>query len=755
MLEQLIRLSEKLGIRLKQLEATIQLLDEGATIPFIARYRKELTEGLDEVQIARIRDEVEQLRELNKRREAILKSIEEQGKLTEELRQAIMAAESLSTLEDLYLPYRPKRRTKATVAREKGLEPLAQKIYEQDPHDAPEQLAAAFVDTEKGVQSIEDALEGARHIIAEWVNESAEVRSQLRQLFEQEAFIYSRVIKGKEETGKKFRDYFDWQEPLKDIPSHRLLAIRRGETEGILSVSIEPDEPTAIHTIERLLLKNQSPAATQVRMAIADAYKRLIQPSLETEMRLASKQRADEEAIRVFAQNLRELLLASPFGEKRVLAIDPGYRTGCKVVVINEHGHLLDDDVIYPNEPQKQTKEAAITIQKLCKTYRIEAIAVGNGTASRETEQFVRSLNLPGVQVVVVNESGASIYSASKVAREEFPDKDVTVRGAVSIGRRLQDPLAELVKIDPRSIGVGQYQHDVDQKALKKTLDDVVISCVSAVGVELNTASKQLLSYVSGLNERLAENIINYRQQHGGFRSREELKRVPGIGPKTFELSAGFLRIRNGEHPLDASAVHPEAYHIVERMAKDLGCTIQQLMQDESLRQQIDLNQYVSDHVGLPTLLDIMQELAKPGRDPRQTFDSFQFNEHVHKIEDLKPGMWLPGIVTNVTQFGAFVDIGVHQDGLVHISELSEHYVSNPAQVVKVHQKVQVRVLEVDLERKRISLSMLPEKKEHTKQEKRSARNKPNKPSHTKPARLSPEEEMQRKLAALKAKFGG
>ncbi|WP_038029955.1 Tex family protein [Thermonema rossianum] len=743
MVEEVIRLSEKLGLRVKQIEATVQLLDEGATIPFIARYRKEATGGLDEVQIAQIRDEVERLRELEKRRETILKSIEEQGKLTDELKAAILAADTMSVLEDLYLPYRPKRRTKATMAKEKGLEPLARQLFEQAENLIPETAAQAFIDAEKGVNTTEEALEGARHIIAEWINETQEVRARLRDLFEETALIKSKVIKGKEEEGQKFRDYFEWEEPLKSIPSHRLLAIRRGESEMVLSVSIEPDEETAIAQIERLVLQNQSPAAEQVRLAIADAYKRLLRPSLETEMRLASKQRADEEAIKVFADNLRELLLASPFGEKRVLAIDPGFRTGCKVVVLDEHGQLLHDDVIYPNEPQNQKEAAGQLLRRLCEQYKVEAIAIGNGTASRETEQFVRQLQIPGVLVVMVNESGASVYSASKVAREEFPDKDVTVRGAVSIGRRLQDPLAELVKIDPKSIGVGQYQHDVDQKALKKSLDDVVISCVNAVGVELNTASKQLLSYVSGLSERLADNIIAYRTANGGFRNREELKRVPGIGPKTFELAAGFLRIRNGEHPLDASAVHPESYHIVEQMAKDLGCSIEDLLRDAKLRAQIQIERYVSDKIGLPTLQDIMNELAKPGRDPRQEFEVFQFDERVHSIEDLRPGMRLPGIVTNVTKFGAFVDIGVHQDGLVHISELSHEYVSDPAQVVKVHQKVMVTVLEVDIQRRRIALSM----KGDAPASKKKAKSK------TK-AHAKQEEDMAAKLAALRAKFG-
>jgi uncharacterized protein len=742
MVEEVIRLSEKLGLRVKQIEATIQLLDEGATIPFIARYRKEVTGGLNEVQIAQVRDEIERLRELEKRRETILKSIEEQGKLTDELKAALLAADTISVLEDLYLPYRPKRRTKATMAREKGLEPLAQQLYEQPETLVPETAAQAFVDAEKGVNSIEEALEGARHIIAEWVNERQEVRASLRTLFQEKAVIKSKLIKGKEEEeGQKFRDYFEWEEPLKSIPSHRLLAIRRGESEMILSVSIEPDEAEAIALIEHLILKNQSPAAEQVRQAIADAYKRLLRPSLETEMRLESKQRADEEAIKVFADNLRELLLASPFGEKRVLAIDPGFRTGCKVVVLDEHGQLLHDDVIYPNEPQNQKEAAGQLLRQLCQQYKVEAIAIGNGTASRETEQFVRSLHIPGVWVIMVNESGASVYSASKVAREEFPDKDVTVRGAVSIGRRLQDPLAELVKIDPKSIGVGQYQHDVDQKALKKSLDDVVISCVNAVGVELNTASKQLLSYVSGLNERLADNIIAYRTKCGGFRSREELKRVPGIGPKTFELAAGFLRIRHGEHPLDASAVHPESYPVVEQMAKDLGCRIEDLLRDASLRKQIQIERYVNDKIGLPTLQDIMNELAKPGRDPRQEFEVFQFDERVHSIEDLQPGMRLPGIVTNVTKFGAFVDIGVHQDGLVHISQLSHEYVSDPAQVVKVHQKVMVTVLEVDLNRRRIALSMKTDAPTPKKQDKRKERKQE-------------AEDMAAKLAALRAKFG-
>jgi uncharacterized protein len=741
-----IKIAAELGISIKQVDATAQLLQEGSTVPFIARYRKELTGSLDEVQITAIRDRLEQLEELDKRRETILKSIREQGKLTAELEQKIQDAETMSALEDLYLPYRPKKRTKATIAKEKGLEPLAMLILEQENIDLQAE-AEKFVNPEKQVQNTQEALEGARHIIAEYINEHQEARAKMRDFFLKEAIITSKVLREKEKTeeAQKFKDYFDWSEPIATIPSHRLLAMRRGEKELILTLDIAPDEQDAIDLLENLFVKSRNECSEQVKLAIADCYKRLLKPSMETEVRLLSKKKADEEAINVFASNVRELLMASPLGEKVVLALDPGFRTGCKLVILDANGKLLLHDTIYPNEPQREIAKSTVLLRKLVQEYKVQAIAIGNGTASRETESFVKSLNLEGVQVVVVNESGASIYSASEVAREEFPDKDVTVRGAVSIGRRLQDPLAELVKIDPKSIGVGQYQHDVDQNLLKKSLDDVVISCVNKVGVELNTASKQLLTYVSGLGESLAQNIINYRNEHGAFRSRNDLRKVPRLGDKAFEQCAGFLRIRDAENPLDSSAVHPEAYVVVEQMAKDLNCSVKDLMQQAELRKKIDLKNYVSEKFGLPTLQDIMQELAKPGRDPRQQFEAFSFADDVHEITDLKVGMKLPGIVTNVTKFGAFVDIGVHQDGLVHISEMADKYITDPAEVVKVGQKVQVTVLEVDTERRRIALSLRSEAKpEMKKSEKKDLKER----------KKQKEESWEEKLQALKAKFG-
>jgi uncharacterized protein len=741
-----IKIAAELGISIKQVDATAQLLQEGSTVPFIARYRKELTGSLDEVQITAIRDRLEQLEELDKRRETILKSIKEQGKLTAELEQKIQDAETMSALEDLYLPYRPKKRTKATIAKEKGLEPLAMLILEQENIDLQAE-AEKFVNPEKQVQNTQEALEGARHIIAEYINEHQEARAKMRDLFLKEAIITSKVLREKEKTeeAQKFKDYFDWSEPIATIPSHRLLAMRRGEKEFILTLDIAPDEQDAIDLLEKLFVKGRNECSEQVKLAIADCYKRLLKPSMETEVRLLSKKKADEEAINVFASNVRELLMASPLGEKVVLALDPGFRTGCKLVILDANGKLLLHDTIYPNEPQREIAKSTVLLRKLVQEYKVQAIAIGNGTASRETESFVKSLNLEGVQVVVVNESGASIYSASEVAREEFPDKDVTVRGAVSIGRRLQDPLAELVKIDPKSIGVGQYQHDVDQNLLKKSLDDVVISCVNKVGVELNTASKQLLTYVSGLGESLAQNIINYRNEHGAFRSRNDLRKVPRLGDKAFEQCAGFLRIRDAENPLDSSAVHPEAYPVVEQMAKDLNCSVKDLIAKKELREKIDLKKYVSEKFGLPTLQDIMQELAKPGRDPRQQFEAFSFADDVHEITDLKVGMKLPGIVTNVTKFGAFVDIGVHQDGLVHISEMADKYITDPAEVVKVGQKVQVTVLEVDTERRRIALSLRSEAKpEMKKSEKKDLKER----------KKQKEESWEEKLQALKAKFG-
>lgn len=700
-----IIIARELGVKEQQIRATAELLDEGATVPFISRYRKEATGTLDEVQIAAIRDRLEQLRELDKRREAILKSLEEQGKLTDELKEKVGTAGTMAILEDIYLPYRPKRRTRATIAKEKGLEPLALRIFEQGDID-PLATAAEFVDAAKGVETPEDALSGARDIIAESINEHELVRARMRDLFVNKATFRCKVVAGKEEEGAKYRDYFDWEEPVAKAPSHRVLAMRRGATEGFLILRAIPNEDDAVVLIESLVVKGQSAAAEQVRLAAKDCYKRLLCLSMETELRLEAKKRADEEAIRVFAENLRQLLLAAPLGQKRVLAIDPGFRTGCKVVCLDRQGKLLHNDTIFILSEGGSAK-AASTIKTLAEKFEIEAIAIGNGTASRETEAFVKSLGLArSIIIVMVNESGASIYSASEVAREEFPDHDVTVRGSVSIGRRLIDPLAELVKIDPKSIGVGQYQHDVDQPQLKKGLDDVVMSCVNAVGVEVNTASKQLLTYVSGLGPQLAGNIVAFRNENGPFTSRAELKNVSKLGPKAFEQCAGFLRIRNGKNPLDASSVHPESYPIIDAMAKDLGCSVEDLLRDEQIRKKIQLARYVTDTVGMPTLQDILKELAKPGRDPRQQFEAFSFADGVEKMEDLRPGMKLPGIVTNVTAFGAFIDIGVHQDGLVHISQLANKFVKDPNEVVKVHQKVMVTVVEVDLQRKRIALTM-------------------------------------------------
>jgi len=705
------KLSEQLNIKPNQVNAVLELFEEGCTIPFIARYRKEKTGGLDEVQISQIKDGFEKLLALENRRNTILKTIEEQGKLTDELKNKILAAETLQQLEDLYLPYKPKKKTRASVAREKGLEPLALQIFNQEDIDIPKE-AEKYINAELGLNNIEDVLQGARDIIAEMINENADIREKLRTIFKEDAVITSKVMKGKEEEGIKYKDYFNWSEPLMQCPSHRMLAMRRGEKEDILYLDISIDEALAHNIISQFIIKRKNhPTAIELQKAIEDAYKRLLHPSLETEFRILTKEKADLEAIKVFANNLRELLMQSPLGNKRVLAIDPGFRTGCKVVVLDEQGNLIEDAVIFPHEPQKRTEEAEQIILALAAKHNIEAIAIGNGTASRETELFIRNISiLPNdIPVIMVNEAGASVYSASDVAREEFPDKDVTVRGAVSIGRRLQDPLAELVKIDPKSIGVGQYQHDVDQGLLKDKLDEVVMSCVNAVGVELNTASKQLLSYVSGIGPSLAQSIIDYRKQYGPFQSRQDLLKVPRFGEKAFQQASGFLRIRNGKHPLDKSAVHPESYHIVEKMAQDLNCTIDDLLNNSELRKKIKLENYITDEVGLPTLQDIMSELEKPGRDPRKSFEIFNFDERVHTIEDVKVGMQLPGIITNVTNFGAFVDIGVHQDGLVHISHLSDEFVSDPHSFVKVGQKVKVTVIEVDLPRKRIALSMKSE----------------------------------------------
>jgi uncharacterized protein len=700
------KIALQLGIMEKQVEATVTLLDEGATIPFISRYRKEMTGSLDEVQVANVRDEIERLRALEKRREVIIESIESQGKLTPELILQLRAAETVAQLEDIYLPYKPKRRTRATIAREKGLEPLAELIFKQQKIDL-EGEAAAYISEEKAVRTTEEALDGARDIIAEWINENADARESIRNLFKRAATIKSKVLKGKEETGEKFKDYFEWEELLMTCPSHRLLAIRRGESEDVLSIHIAPPEMDALDILQKLFITSNNDSSEQVKLAVDDSYNRMMQSSIESEMRMLTKELADEKAIQVFADNLRELMLASPLGQKAILAVDPGFRTGCKVVALDKQGKLLEDTVIYPHEQNKifHSKE---TILGLCKKYNLEAIAIGNGTAGRETETFIRGISeLPKeINILMVNESGASIYSASDVAREEFPDKDITVRGAVSIGRRLADPLAELVKIDAKSIGVGQYQHDVDQYLLKKKLDEVVESCVNRVGVEVNTASKQLLTYVSGLGPQLARNIVEYRNENGPFKSRKELLKVPRMGEKAFEQAAGFLRVATGKNPLDKSAVHPESYVIVEKMASDLNATVEQLMSDKEVRKQIILKKYETEKVGLPTLTDILHELDKPGRDPRKSFEVFKFDDSVHEMKDLRVGMRLPGIVTNVTNFGAFVDIGVHQDGLVHISQLSDTFVDDPNKVVKVQQQVTVTVTEVDVQRKRIALSM-------------------------------------------------
>jgi uncharacterized protein len=700
------KVARELTLTERQVHVTAQLLESGATIPFIARYRKEATGSLDEIALAAIRDRLNQLRELDNRREAIVKSLQERELLTDELREQLLKAETISVLEDIYLPFKPKRRTRATIAREKGLEPLATLIMKQDPID-PVQEAAHFIDKDKGIETVDDALQGARDIIAEHISEDQTARGTIRELFTARGIIKAKVVKGKEEEAIKYKDYFDWEEPVKSIPSHRLLAMMRGEQESFLTLHIRPDEEEALKLLQNYFVANGNAASKQMQMAIGDGYKRLLSPSMENEIQSTAKRSADEEAVRVFAENLRQLLLASPLGQKRVMAIDPGFRTGCKVVCLDSQGKFLTHSTVYPHEPHNKQDEAAKIIRNLCEQHQVEMIAVGNGTAGRETETFVRTLQLPDVgAVVMVSENGASVYSASEVAREEFPDYDVTVRGAVSIGRRLMDPLAELVKIEPKAIGVGQYQHDVDQKLLKEKLDDVVESCVNKVGVELNTASKQLLSYVSGLGPKRALSIVEYRNEHGPFASREELKKVPGLGKKAFEQAAGFLRIRDGANPLDASAVHPESYGIVEQMAEDLNCSVRDLIEHETKRAQIDLQPYVSDTVGLPTLRDIMEELAKPGRDPRETFKQFSFAAGIRSMEDLKTGMKVSGIVTNITNFGAFVDIGVHQDGLVHISELSDRFVKDPAEVVKLHQQVQVTVLTVDIQRKRISLSM-------------------------------------------------
>jgi uncharacterized protein len=702
-----ITIAEELKVSTGQVINTAALLESGATVPFIARYRKELTGSLDEVAITHIRDRLKQLQELDKRRDAILKSIEEQGLLTEPLKEQLMEALTMTELEDIYLPYKPKKRTRATIAREKGLEPLAKIIMNKRETDLSRK-AASFVNPGKGVENAEDALAGARDIIAEWVNEHRYARIRIRRLFQREGVISSHVVKGKELEGVNYQNYYEWQEPVMKAPSHRFLAMMRGEAEGFLRTGIQPPKEKALLELDDIFLKNCTEAcAEQIQEAVTDSYSRLLQPSMETEIKAFAKEKADKEAIMVFTDNLKQLLMQPPLGQKNILAIDPGFRTGCKLVCLDKQGNLLHNETIYPHPPENQVRLAEKKILSLIDAYKIEAIAIGNGTAGRETERFIRNIRFDkDVVAVMVNESGASVYSASKIARDEFPDYDVTVRGAVSIGRRLMDPLAELVKIDPKSIGVGQYQHDVNQPALQQSVEDTVVVCVNQVGVEVNTASKELLSFVSGVGPALAQNIVNFRKEKGPFSSREEFKKVARFGDKAFEQAAGFLRIRNASNPLDRSAVHPESYHVVYKMADQVRITVEDLIKNEEARSKINLTDYVTEKTGLPTLTDIMQELAKPGRDPRQKFDLFEFAKGVNGIEDLIPGMVLPGIVTNITAFGAFVDIGVHQDGLVHVSQMANRFIRDPKEVVKINQKVQVRVLEVDKERKRINLSM-------------------------------------------------
>jgi uncharacterized protein len=699
------KIAKELGINTEQIEVAGQLLADGATVPFIARYRKEVTGSLDEVEVTAIRDRLAQLEQLESRRNAILESLNKHGHLSDELKAEVQAVETLSALEDIYLPFRPKRRTKATVAREKGLESLAQLIFDQKGKN-PHEIAEGYVDLEKGVETTADALAGARDIVAEWVNEDADVRSSMRELFLEKGILRSSMATGMEDKGAKYQDYFDWQESVSSAPSHRILAMLRGEKEDLLNISVTPPEEDALVLLNSRFLKGEGADSEQVGLAVQDSYKRLLSRSMETEARLAAKERADEAAIKVFADNLRQLLLAPPLGAMRVMGIDPGFRTGCKVVCLDRQGKLLHHDVIFPHGSEKMRTSSEEKVRSLCQRFAVEAIAVGNGTAGRETENFVKSLSLDSVRTLMVNESGASVYSASEVAREEFPDLDLTVRGAASIGRRLMDPLSELVKIDPKSIGVGQYQHDVDQQMMKQSLDDMVSSCVNRVGVDVNRASVPLLIYVSGLGPQLARNIVTFRDENGPFTSRKQFKKVPRLGPKAFEQCAGFLRVSGAQHPLDESAVHPESYHIAEAMAADLKCRLGDLISDAALRRKIKVDRYVSDTIGLPTLNDIMDELAKPGRDPRESFQAFEFAEGVNKISDLTAGMKLPGIITNVTAFGAFVDVGVHQDGLVHISQMANQFVKDPSKVVKVQQKVNVTVLDIDLKRNRISLSM-------------------------------------------------
>ncbi len=749
------KISEKLNFSLKQVDNIFQLHSEGATIPFMARYRKEATGNMDEVQINDVVEQVKYFNELEKRKETVLKTIEGLGKLTPELRQRIEDTYEANVLEDIYLPYKPKRKTKATVAIEKGLEPLAKIIFEQG-NENPVELSAAYINDQ--VKDSKEALQGARDIIAEWISENEQARNKVRQLFTEEAKFTSKVLSSKKDDpeAQKYRDYFEFSENLADSPSHRILAIRRGEKEGFLIMDINIDKTHAVESLERIILKSSNPNAGEVKKAIEDSFDRLLKPSIENEFRLQSKNKADEDAIRVFADNLRQLLLASPLGAKRVLALDPGFRTGCKVVCLDEHGTFLNYTTIFPHEPQREISKSTSELKRLVETYKIEAIGIGNGTAGRESEQLIRGIDFgKPVSVFMVNESGASIYSASEVAREEFPDQDVTVRGAVSIGRRLLDPLSELVKIDAKSIGVGQYQHDVNQTKLKDELDRIVESCVNHVGVDLNTASKHLLTYVSGLSSTVAKNIVDYRAKNGGFKSRDELKKVAMLGPKAYEQCAGFLRIRDAENPLDNSAVHPETYPVVKAMAADLNCDIRDLIQKPELRKQLNRKKYITETVGELTINDIFKELEKPGRDPREQIEEFRFDDNVKTMDDLKPGMKLPGIVTNITNFGAFVDIGVKQDGLVHISQLSNTFVSDPNQVVKLQQKVMVTVTEVDPSRKRIALTM----KDATSPaqvggEKRPPVSKPggSKPA-SKPAAAAPMNPFQAKLAELKKKM--
>lgn len=702
----ILQIANELGIRDFQVQNTINLFAEGATIPFIARYRKEMTGSLDEIQIAAIKEKFEKIIELEKRREFIIQSITDQEKLSPELEQKILSALSISELEDLYLPFKPKRRTRASIARDKGLEPLANVIFLQKENN-PDSVAVSFINAKNDVKTTEEALSGARDIIAEWINEDLRGRQKVRSLFESSATISSKPVKGKELEGIKFEAYFEWAESLMKAPSHRLLAMFRGENEGFLKLNIEPDAESALLLLNRIFVKSTNGSGKQVEDAVKDSYKRLLQPSIETEYRQMVKEKADKEAIRVFADNLRQLLMQPPLGHKTVLAIDPGFKSGCKVVILDRQGKLLHNETIYPHPPQNEIKQSINKIQNLVKAYKVEAIAIGNGTAGRETENLIRRIPFDTELVaLMVNESGASIYSASAVAREEFPDYDVTVRGAVSIGRRLMDPLSELVKIDPKSIGVGQYQHDVNQTMLQQSLETIVESCVNRVGVELNTASKQLLTYVSGVGPALAARIVEHRNKTGMFKSRDDLKKVPRLGDKAYEQAAGFLRIRESSNPLDCSAVHPESYPVVNRMALKAGCSVSDLVKNSELQKQINPADFVTANIGLPTLNDIMAELAKPGRDPREKFEFFEFDKDVNSITDLIPGMVLNGIVTNITNFGAFIDIGVHQDGLVHVSQMADKYVKDPNTIVKLNQKVKVRVLEIEVERKRIQLSM-------------------------------------------------